>query len=185
MTGPPPVEADAAYRRARLLLLLRAAGDAHPLGLDEERLGAYDFLAAHALLLARRADDPDRADLLFHGADPRSLGYASPAQRFIAGQLALPADLAYLVAAGLVACVAAGRVRYRLTESGQDVAAAFTSVHAQAYGAAAAMVVARLRRVSGLRLRRRFRDWSAAGPGLLDPADLVDLDRPREATPSV
>lgn len=171
-----PVETNAEFRLARLLLLLHVTRHAHPDGLDTERLASYDFLAAHPLLLASARDDPDRAELIFAGFEARALCYASPTQRFVTGQLRLRGDLAWLVAAQLAECTPASRIRYRATEAGHDLATEFTSVHAQAYTAAAGIVVTRLRRLSGRRLREEMRGWLATGtgPDRLDPAVIVD-----------
>ncbi|WP_432992813.1 hypothetical protein [Dactylosporangium sp. CA-233914] len=144
-----------AFRRARLLLVLAVAGE----GIDAERLGVYEFLAGQPLLLARSDDDPDRTALRLAGFDDRTVAYASPAQRFATAQLHLGRDLATLVAQGLVGVTAAGRVTYRLTDEGSSMARRFTAMYAQSYITAVRIVVRRLKRLSGRKLREGLRQW--------------------------
>ncbi len=148
------------FRQARLLLVLDCAGEP----LDAEHLGVYDFLAAHPLLLARADDDPDRTALRLAGFDEQSVAYASPAQRYVTGQLRLSRDLAALVGRGLVQVAATGRVTYRLTPEGASMAARFTAMYAQRYRTAARIVVRRLRRLSARRLREGLWQWLLPAP---------------------
>ncbi|GIJ43366.1 hypothetical protein Val02_02520 [Virgisporangium aliadipatigenens] len=152
------------FRLARLTLLLAIAADAEPDGIDAERLGIYDFLAAHPLLVAREEGDPDRRVLRLAGFDDRSLAYASPAQRFVTAQLRLSEDLATLVRWELVRASASGRVRYRLTDAGRGLAGQFTARYAQIYADAARVVIRRARRMSGKRLRAHLRQWLTVVP---------------------
>ncbi|MEV8512291.1 hypothetical protein [Dactylosporangium sp. NPDC051484] len=145
-----------AFRQARILLVLAVAGAE---GADAERLGIYEFLAGHPLLLARAEDDPDRTTLRLAGFDDRSVAYASPAQRFVTAQLHLGRDLSALVARGLVRVTAAGRVTYRLTDEGVSMASRFTAMYAQSYITAVRIVIRRLRRLSGRKLREGLRQW--------------------------
>lgn len=181
-----PAEHDQPFRLALLVMLLAVAEEAYPDGIDQERLGAYAFLAANPLLVARDPTDPDRLALLLAGFDDRALSYASPAQRYVTAQQRLPGDLARLVGYGLVTCAAAGRVRYAITESGRLLAGQFTAMYAHSYAAAARVVVGRLRRLSGSKLRENMREWltvrAGARHGRLDPADVIDLVPDPEAT---
>lgn len=147
----------AAFRCARLLLLLDLLHDQDPGGTDAERLAAYDFLAAHPLLLARADDDPDRLRLRLAGFDDRAVGYASPGQRLATAQQRIARDLGLLVAQGLAAVEVAGRVRYRLTADGTRAAGLLTATYAVSYRMAARTVVKRLRPLSGRRLREVVR----------------------------
>ncbi|GIH15663.1 hypothetical protein [Rugosimonospora africana] len=146
-------------RQARLLLLLSVTAETAPDGVDAERLGICDFLAVHPLLLARLDGDPDRLSLRLAGFDDRAVGYASPAQRFVTAQLRLAGDLAELVGRGLVSVHPAGRIRYRLTPRGEDMADTFTAMYSQSYLAAARVVIRRTRRLSGRKLRAGLRQW--------------------------
>lgn len=161
----------AALRRARLLLLLAIADDE----LDAERIGIYDFLSAQPLLLVREEDDPDRMSLLMAGFDHRSVAYASPGQRLATAQQRLPRDLSMLVAEGLATVSAAGRVRYRLTAEGRRTADGLTASYARSYTTAARIIIRRLRRLSGRRLRDAVRRSIAADP--LHPAHFSKDDR--------
>jgi hypothetical protein len=179
------VEDMAAFRCARLLLLLDLVGRDTPEGIDAERLGVYDFLAAHPLLLARDEDDPDRMALLMAGFDDRALGYASPGQRLVTAQQHLPRDLAVLVRSGLVIMAAGGRIRYRLTVDGRDAARRLTAAYARSYTTAAAVVVRRLRRLSGRRMRETLRRCiSGAVAGSADRLHPAYLTSPRPKDPT-
>lgn len=147
----------AVFRCARLLLLLDLVHDDTPAGLDAERLGVYDFLATYPLLLARAADDPDRVLLQLAGFDDRAVAYASAGHLLVTRQQRLPRDLSVLVDSGLVAVHADGRIRYRLTVAGRDAARRLTAAYANSYVTAARIVVRRLRRLSGRRLRLTVR----------------------------
>lgn len=153
----------AAFRCARLVLLIGLAAEDGPEGLDAERIGIYDFLAAHPLLLIG-AEDPDRLTLQMAGFDDRAVAYASAGQRLATAQQRLPGDLAALVAAGLVTIAAEGRVRYRLTPEGRDTAQRLNASYARSYTTAARIIMRRLRRLSGRRLRAAVRRSSTADP---------------------
>lgn len=167
------------YRLAKLTLLLAVVSESTPGGVDAERLGTYDFLATHPLLVAHHDADPDRLALRLAGFDDQTLAYASPAQRFVTGQLRLGQDLAMLVARGLVAVTIAGRIRYRLTAEGMIIARQFTAQYSHSYTVAARIVIRRARNLSGRKLRENMRNWLKASSnppsGRLDPADLIDL----------
>jgi hypothetical protein len=154
---------NAVFRHARLVLMLQVVSGFEPDGVDAERLGIYDFLALHPLLLASTDDDPDRLALRLAGFDERAVGYASPAQRFVNTRLCLVRDLGVLVGRGLVRVSVAGRVRYRLTPHGEAVASQFKSTYARSYTIAARIVVRRVRRLSGRKLREGLRGWLRGG----------------------
>lgn len=178
----------ATFRHARLVLLLAATGEGTPDGIDAERLGIYDFLAMHPLLLARREDDPDRHTLRLAGFDDRAVAYVSPAQRFVSAQLRLARDLADLVGRGLVSVTAAGRIRYRLTPEGASIARQFTAMYSQSYVAAARIVIRRTRRLSGRKLRESLREWLTMSldrpDGQPHPAHLLDNEHVPDAPSS-
>ncbi|WP_051799712.1 hypothetical protein [Catenuloplanes japonicus] len=151
-------EDTAVFRCARLLLMLLVVEEDGAAGIDAERLGVYDFLAVHPLLLARAPDDPDRQALRRAGFDDRALAYASAGQRLVTAQQHLGRDLSVLLGTGLVVLGAAGRVRYRLTDRGRASATALNAAYARSYADAARIVVRRLRRLSGRRLRQTLRE---------------------------
>jgi hypothetical protein len=154
----------AVFRGARLLLLLSVASEVAaeetPDGLDVERLGIYDFLAAHPLLVAREPDDPDRLTLRLAGFDDRALAYGSAGQRLATGLTRLNRDLALLIKEGLVEMRADGRIRYRLTLQGHAAVERLNAGYAEAYRLAARFVIRRLRRLSGRRLRESLHQWT-------------------------
>jgi hypothetical protein len=174
------------FRLARLVLLLAVVAESAPHGVDAERLGVYDFLAGHPLLMARDDDDPDRLALRLAGFDDRGVEYASPAQRFVAGQLRLGRDLTALIRSDLVSATAEGWIRYRLTAEGATLARHFTAMYAHSYAIAARVVVRRLRRMSRRRMRLSLRQWLMVSPdrtaGRLHPAYLID-DEPVPPAP--
>jgi hypothetical protein len=182
------LDESATFRQARLLLLLSVIADGDPDGLDVERLGVYDFLAMHPLLVARRGDDPDRLTLRLAGFDDGAAAYASPAQRFVTAQQFLARDLTALVDAGLVTRIVAGRIRYRLTAAGASLASQFTAMYSQSYLTAARIVIRRARRLSGRKLRESLRRWltmsSEGPPSLLDPIPPLGDERVPDAPPS-
>jgi hypothetical protein len=181
-------EDSAAFRLARLTLLLAVVAEFSPDGADAERLGVYDFLAAHPLLLARDPADPDRRALLLAGFDDRALAYASPAQRYVTGLQRLPSDLGVLIGRGLAEVRLDGRVRYRLTAEGRSVAGQMTAMYSRAYTTAARVVLRRTRRLSGRKLRENMREWLTVIPepatGRLDPAHVIDLAPDPASSPS-
>lgn len=149
----------AVFRGARLLLLLSVTAEDAPDGLDAERLGIYDFLAIHPLLLAHEPDDPDRLTLRLAGFDDRALAYASAGQRLATALIRLGRDLTGLVGAGLVEMRADGRIRYRLTPEGHAAVERLNSAYAESYRLAARIVVRRARRLSGRKLRESLHQW--------------------------
>jgi len=169
------LDESATFRQARLLLVLSVSADWDPDGVDVERLGVYDFLAVHPLLVARQDDDPDRLALRLAGFDDRAVAYASPAQRFVTAQQFLGRDLTVLVDSGLVAMIVAGRVRYRLTAKGSNLAGLFTAMYSQSYVTAARIVIRRARRLSGRKLRESLRYWLTALPHLLSDERVPDV----------
>ncbi|MBL7259836.1 hypothetical protein [Paractinoplanes lichenicola] len=147
----------AVFRCARLLLLLGLAEHDLPEGLDAERLGIFDFLAGYPLLLARDAGDPDRTALRLAGFDDRAIGYGGAGPLLATRQQQLGRDLSALVSAGLAETVADGRIRYRLTGDGREAVVGISAAYARSYTTAAAVVLRRLRRLSGRRLRETVR----------------------------
>ncbi|WP_205752784.1 hypothetical protein [Cryptosporangium phraense] len=152
------------FRCARLLLLLDLVRERTANGVDVERLGIYDFFAAHPLLLVAEPADPDRTTLRLAGFDDRAIAYTGAGQRLVTTQQRLPADLTALISSGLVEMIVDGRVRYRLTEPGQQAAARLTAAYAHSYRLAARIVLKRLRRLSARKLRQTVRSRTAALP---------------------
>lgn len=177
-------EDDPVFRLAQLVILLHVAAQYHPDGVELERLGAYDFLAANPLLMASSDEDPDRLELLMAGFDDRALSYASPSQRFATRRERLQHDLALLLAYGLGATTVRGYVLYRLTDFGNDMASQFTAIYAGSYATAANIVVKRLRKASGKKLREHIAKWTllSARSTRFDLADLFVEPIDNEAT---
>ncbi|MFD0748300.1 ABC-three component system middle component 2 [Phytohabitans flavus] len=130
--------------------------------MDADRVALFDFLAANPLLLAREESDPDRTRLRLAGFDDRALSYSSVVQRYVTRRQRIPDDLAWLITYGLVTVVVDGRVRHRLTPTGQHVARSFMSMYARAYREAAVMVVNRLGRMPDRGLAEVMSQWMTA-----------------------
>jgi hypothetical protein len=155
------VDSDRRFRVACLALLLDVIADFWPDGLDIDRIALFDFLAANPLLLAARADDPDRTRLRLAGFDDRAVSYASAAHRFVTRCRRLPDDLAWLVAFGQAVVGTDGRVRYRATPVGQATARSFRSMYSRMYREAAMIIVSRLRHTPDRELLEIMGQWSA------------------------
>jgi hypothetical protein len=179
-------EDDPVFRLAQLILFMDSVLGVYPDGTDVERLAVFSFLAAHPLLLAREESDPDRMHLLMAGFDDRGLSYTSVAHRYVTHRTRVPQDLALLVAYGLVAASAPGRVAYRLTNTGRATAGQFTAVYARSYATAARIVVARLRRMSdrGLRDRMQALIRMRKDHPVVAIRDLVEVDDFADSDPS-
>ncbi len=164
-------------RLARLTLLLAAApGQPQPKPLDVERLATYDFFADNPLLVFA-SGTPERTSALLAGFEPQSLSYSSASQRFTNRRARLQNDLALLLARGLVRARTEGkRVVYELTDSGQTLAAEFSSVYAQGYRVSARLVARALNRLGPRALPERTASMLRA------EAFLVDLDLPEQAS---
>ena len=160
-------------RLARLTLLLAAMPDERQSKpMDVERLAAYDFFADNPLLVFPPGT-PEHTAVLAAGFDPATLSYHSASQRFSNRRARLQHDLAGLLARGLIVARADGkRVVYDLTDSGRDLAGAFSSVYAQAYRKSAHLVTRTLNRLGPKQLRESTERM------LNSEAFLVDLELP-------
>lgn len=155
------------FRLAQLLLLLRSPSlrlaNSHI-----ERLAYYDFFSANPHLLIS-PEEPEHGRLLMAGFDPQALSNASPGHRFSSRRQRLQHDLSHLLAYGLVRVQRIpGHVVYGLTESGSELAGAFTALYARSYAISADTVIKRLQKLSDSRLRDQARQWLRAPDTLLD-----------------
>lgn len=156
-------------RLARLVLLLgEAPSQPYRKPTDIERVGAYDFFADNPLLLFGE-DRQERRTLMLAGFDPTTFSYHSSSQRFVNRRARMQHDLAHLLALGVVEpIVDASRVVYRLTQSGERLAARFSSSYADGYRVSARLVVRELNRLSDSRLRDRITQVLEARPFVID-----------------
>lgn len=158
------------FRLARLLLLLEQFISAAP-DADIERLGYYDFFAAHPFLIFP-ARSHEGLNLALLGFDSRALIYQSTPQRFTTRRARLLHDLAHLLGVGFVlADNRDGRIVYGLTQNGGLAAVALTSSYANAYRRSAAQIIRVLRPMSLLKLREQANTWLSARSLLIDLYD--------------
>jgi len=165
------------FRVARLMLLLdvcRSLQLKKPL--DIERLGFYDFFSANPFLVVAE-DDPTRRDVSLAGFSSYDLSYQSSGHRFANRRARLRNDLAVMVGYGAAtASVEGQRVIYRITDRGEELSAALTTLYASAYRRSAEVVVGRLDKLSDTRLRTDAKRW------LNDERLLIDLYDDAEST---
>lgn len=166
------------FRAAQLTLLLEVAGAERVEVRTVDRLGFYDFFSANPFVVTA-GDDPrdaaDRLTLRLAGFSDQQLSYASTGQRFASRRRRLQHDLSLLIAYGLVAIETGG---YGLTPAGRTLATELTSVYADAYRAAAQVVLRRLKRLSDRQLMQRADDWLGRSWLLIDVLDDVTETTP-------
>jgi hypothetical protein len=156
---PTAPEDRAVFRLAQLLLLLETVSAQRAKVDTIDRLGYYDFFAANPFIVLDGStvqDERDRVSLLLAGFNPSQLSYASTGQRFASRRRRIQHDLSLLLSHGLLTITATG---YELTSAGQAAATELTSMYADAYRRAAAIVVRRLKAVGDRPLRQRAERW--------------------------
>lgn len=157
------------FRLGRLLILLDTIPRHKTMKpVHIERLGYYDFFSDNPFLIVD-AEDPDRLALQLAGFSRRSLSYNSSSQRFANRRARLKHDLALLSSRALIEIATDGRhITFSPSGRGSEVAAAFTSLYAKSFLAAAQIVVKRLNRLSDKGLGESAREWLRAEPFLID-----------------
>jgi hypothetical protein len=150
-----------------LLLEVAASLNLHR-PLDIERLSYCDFFAANPFALFAAGEEAAKA-ILLAGFSSDDLSYQSSGHRFVTRRGRLQADLAFLVARGLVSTnVGTRRVTYGLTDRGTDVAVRFVSLYSHSYRASARHVLLRLDRFSDAALAKEARTRLEATGQLID-----------------
>lgn len=164
------------FRYAQLLLTLSAAKEQKRF-LDLEKIAVVDFLAANPFLVfSPDSDIGDELELLGFGV--HSVSYASPGHRFASRRGRISADLAYLVAVGLVDVQIAGGFRtVSITSFGLQAGVNLVSAYADAYRRSAALIVSEVARLTPQGLYKKLEQWLQADPILFD---LVDTNVPAE-----
>jgi hypothetical protein len=161
------------FRLAQLTLLLETAEEQNVKIGTVDRLGYYDFFSANPFVVVQGEEERDRADRLrlrLAGFSENQLSYASVGQRFVSRRRRIQHDLALLLGYGIVAITEDG---YRLTEPGKGIAHNLTSVYADQYREAVAVVLRRLSRLSDKRLTENARRWLGREWLLIDLLDDV------------
>ncbi len=158
-----------AFRVAQLLVVLEGIASS----VTVERLAYYDFFLANPMLIDS-IDTVDRTALVMAGFDSRTIDHQSAAQRFANRRQRIRADIASLVAYGLVyPIVAGGLVKYELTELGVSSAAELRAAYADGLRRSISISLPTLRKLSDSSLRKSAQVWLRAERFGLD---LIGLD---------
>lgn len=164
-----------AFRMAQILLVLVSA-QAHGSNLDLERLSVIEFLAANPFLVLD-ADSAASNQLRLQGLGRHSITYASPSQRFVSRRERVIADMAQLVAFGLVQLtVHDGRRVFAVTELGERSAERLCSVYADAYRLSVATVAPLVMKLSSAKMREHLEVWLRVDPVLFDLIDSPKIE---------
>ncbi|CAH0144219.1 hypothetical protein SRABI98_00618 [Microbacterium sp. Bi98] len=161
------------FRAAQLLLAFSVASELSIRLPTTERLAAYDFFTANPFAVLSKNDDADSRDSLrleLVGYARGQLSYASLGHRFVSRRERIRADLAVLVARGLVEI---GEEAFMITDAGRNIADQLRSAYADAYRLAAEIVLVRLNRLSDRQLRESSAAWAGTHWLLLDLFDDV------------
>jgi hypothetical protein len=170
---PDAPEERSVFRLAQLILLLEIADFQNVSMKTVDRIGLLDFLSANPFIVASGDDSKDRVDRLklrLAGFSERQLSYASTGERFVSRRRRIQHDMALLVSYGLVTIEAKG---YKLTSTGARLATELTSMYADSYREAAAIVLKRLGRLSDKRLTEQSTEWLGRSWLLIDFTDDV------------
>jgi hypothetical protein len=175
---PSGPEDEQVFRLAQLLLLLETAADLAVNVRTLDRLGIFDFLAANPFIALPPEDASATSDhlrLRLAGFSDHQLTYAATGPRFVSRRQRLQADLAALLALGLVRIDQSG---YVLTALGSASAQQLNSVYADAYRDGARVILRRLGKVSDSRLTEHMETWLGQSWLLIDVLDDVTETSP-------
>jgi hypothetical protein len=166
-------EDDLVFNAARLLLLLDELSELSEKGIDIERLSYYDFFAANPYVILSE-DDPARLDFELEGFEPNKLEYSSSAQRFSSKRESIKQYLAVLLSRDLMdASNCEGKIVFKITESGKEVAKKINSMYALAYRKSVEFVIKRLKDLSDTKLWDFSRTWLEAKSFQIDLYETV------------
>lgn len=163
----------ASFRSAQLLLAFSVAARLSVQMPTTDRVATYDFFAANpfAVLSGETSSDlQDATRLELVGYARGQLSYASLGHRFVSRRERIRADLALLVAHGLVEI---GTDSYSISPRGEELAEQLNSTYADAYRLAAEVVLSRLSRMNDRALREATAKWAGTHWLLLDLFDDV------------
>jgi hypothetical protein len=161
------------FRCARLLLLLAIAREEGRQVASLDRLAYYEFFADNPWVVIdgdTAVDLADRDTLAIAGFSQTQLSYASTGQRFASRRERIRADLAQLVAYGLVRLADS---QFVITDLGRDVSNSLQSSYAEAFRASANVVLRRLVRLPNRTLEQNVENWLGHSWLLLDLLDDV------------
>lgn len=170
------------FRCARLLLLLATAWHDGRQVASLDRLAYYDFFADNPWVVVEGETSADASDvdtLTLAGFSPTQLSYASTGQRFVSRRERIRADIAQLVAFGLVRL---DDTQIVITPSGQEIAESLQSSYADGFRASATVVLRRLVRLPNKQLDENVERWLGHSWLLLD---LLDDVRGADVRPAV
>jgi len=171
-------EDDAIFNSSRLLLFFEVLHKLKPnQGIDLERVCYYDFFAANPFLIVGK-DDPLRLELELEGFEPNKLEYISTAQRFRTKRGFMKQYFSLLLSKGLISVENQdGKILYKITSRGIDIASKITSMYAIAYRKSVTFVVKKLKDYSDKRLWEEASLWLEAKSFQVDLYDMVeDID---------
>jgi hypothetical protein len=168
-------EDDVIFNSSRLLLFFEVSRNIKPdQGTDLERVAYYDFFAANPFLIVGK-DDPLRLELELEGFEPNKLEYISTPQRFRTKRASLKQYLSMLLSKGLISIENSdGKILYRITQRGMDVAGKISSLYAIAYRKSVAFVLKKLKDYSDKRLWEEASLWLEAKSFQVDLYDMVE-----------
>lgn len=161
------------FRCARLLLLFATARRDGRQVASLDRLAYYEFFADNPWVVIDGESGADAADedtLTLAGFSRTQLSYASTGQRFVSRRERIRADLAQLVAYGLVRLADS---QFVITDRGQGLAEGLQSSYADGFRASASVVLRRLARLPNKQLEEKVERWLGHSWLLLDLLDDV------------
>lgn len=171
------------FRLGQLVLLLEQARLLNRRISSIDRLGYYDFFSANPFIVTSDeypSRERDRVKLMQAGFLEGQLSYGQAGQRYVSRRERLRADIAVLLSWGLVDLDPRG---YALTDRGESIANSLSTVYADQYREAAAIVIRRLGTLTDSRLRSTVQGWLGETWLLID--FLGDVDESAASTVSV
>lgn len=161
------------FRVAQLLLAFSVALRTSVQMPTTDRVATYDFFTANPFAVLSGDDAADQRDALrleLVGYTRGQLSYASLGHRFVSRRERIRADLAFLVARGLIVI---GQEAFAITDAGEEVAEQLQSAYADAYRLAAEIVLVRLSRLTDRALLEASTKWAGIHWLMLDLFDDV------------
>lgn len=167
------LDGQVSFRVAQLLLGFSVASEVSVHMPTTDRIATYDFFTANPFAVLSGdsvADQRDALRLELVGYTRGQLSYASLGHRFVSRRERIRADLAFLVARGLIAI---GEEAFVITDAGQGIAEQLHTAYADAYRLAAEIVLVRLSKLSDRALRDASARWAGTHWLMLDLFDDV------------
>jgi hypothetical protein len=167
------LDGQVSFRAAQLLLGFSVASQLSIQMPTTDRVATYDFFAANPFAVLSGDNVGDQRDALrleLVGYSRGQLSYASLGHRFVSRREQIRADLAFLVARGLIAI---GDEAFVITDAGEGISQKLQTAYADAYRLAAEIVLVRLNKLSDRALREASARWAGTHWLMLDLFDDV------------